>query len=75
MSDICDGRGAVGTSDIQHWSYDLHGFAYGGVVRAVESLGKDDSALVISIDCATLIQNWEQGYDGCWVAGTYIAGL
>ena len=46
-----------------------------GAARAAESLGKDDSTLIICVDGSALMEQWDNGYEGCWVAGVAIAEL
>jgi ABC-type sugar transport system substrate-binding protein len=40
-----------------------------GAARAVEALGKNDNCLIICVDGSALMDQWNNGYEGAWVAG------
>jgi ABC-type sugar transport system substrate-binding protein len=55
--------------DIKYW------FAAGvvdefgqGAARAAETLGKESNVLIVSSGANVIKQEWDNGYDGCWVA-------
>jgi ABC-type sugar transport system substrate-binding protein len=44
-----------------------------GAARAVEGLGIDSNVLILSNGINLLMQDWVNGYEGCWVSGVYYA--
>jgi len=60
--------------EVKYWfiSTCLEDYAQ-GAARAVEDLGKEDNVLILSNGVNTLMQDWANGYEGCWVSGVYYA--
>ena len=61
-------------SEIKYWwiSGCIEDLGQGGV-RAAEDLNIESNVLVVTNGANWLIQDWDNGYDGCWKAGTYYA--
>jgi ABC-type sugar transport system substrate-binding protein len=60
--------------DIKYWwiSGCIEDLGQGGA-RAAEDLNIVDNVLVVTNGANYLIQDWDNGYDGCWKAGVYYA--
>jgi hypothetical protein len=44
-----------------------------GVARAIETLGIEDHVLITCCESPTAVEEWDSGYDGCWVSAVGIA--
>ncbi|MCF0120717.1 MAG: hypothetical protein HUJ65_03680 [Oscillospiraceae bacterium] len=57
------------TNEYSHWMVATCSDEFGvGAARGITSLGLDDKCLVISCFGDTLMKEWDNGYDGAWVA-------
>ncbi|MDR3277897.1 MAG: substrate-binding domain-containing protein [Oscillospiraceae bacterium] len=55
-------------SDVEYWFIAGVVDEFGqGAVRAAEQLGKTDKVLVVSSGANVIKQEWDNGYDGCWI--------
>ena len=46
-----------------------------GATRAIEAAGFEDRTLITSVGGEVLTQEWETGYEGCWMACAYFTGF
>lgn len=46
-----------------------------GAARALEAAGKDATSLVSGIDSDALVDQWDQGYEGCWASAMCMSSL